>query len=107
MADLSRLVFDSSVLVSAAIFPKSTPGLALAAALAEGSILLSAPTLCEVTEVLERPKFERYMTADARDVGVYSVKLALHDFRRLAYMEAWMLSNSGRMFVRGGSRPIG
>jgi hypothetical protein len=40
-------------------------------------------------------------------VGVYSVKLALHDFRRLAYMEAWMLSNSGRMFVRGGSRPIG
>ena len=67
MADLSRLVFDSSVLVSAAIFPKSTPGLVLAAALAEGSILLSAPTLREVTEVLERPKFERYMTADARD----------------------------------------
>ncbi len=67
MADLSRLVFDSSVLVSAAIFPTSTPGLVLAAALAKGSILLSAPTLREVTEVLERPKFERYMTTDARD----------------------------------------
>jgi hypothetical protein len=40
-------------------------------------------------------------------VGVYSVKLALRDFGRLAYMEAWMLSNSGRMFVRGGSHPIG
>jgi S1-C subfamily serine protease len=46
-------------------------------------------------------------TTAAISVGVYSVKLALHDFRRLAYMEAWMLSNSGRMFVRGGSRPIG
>ena len=40
-------------------------------------------------------------------VGVYSVKLALRDFGRVAYMEAWMLSNSGRMFVRGGSHLIG
>jgi hypothetical protein len=45
--------------------------------------------------------------AMGRPVGVYSVKLALRDFGRLAYMEAWMLSNSGRMFVRGGSHLIG
>ncbi len=40
-------------------------------------------------------------------VDVYSVKLALRDFGRLAYKKAWMLSNSGRMFVRGGSHLIG
>jgi hypothetical protein len=40
-------------------------------------------------------------------VGVYSVKLALRDSGRLAYMGAWILSNSGRMFVRGGSHLIG
>ncbi len=40
-------------------------------------------------------------------VGVYSVKLALRDVGGVAYKEAWTLSNSERMFVRGGSHPIG
>jgi hypothetical protein len=50
---------------------------------------------------------ERLSGEAVEEVGVYSVKLALRDFGRLAYMEAWMLSNSGRMFVRGGSHLIG
>jgi hypothetical protein len=52
-------------------------------------------------------KYHKLVHLAAEPVGVYSVKLALRDFGRLAYMEAWMLSNSGRMFVRGGSHLIG
>lgn len=67
MANQSRLVFDSSVLVSAAIFEGSTPGRALAMGMERRSILLSLATLHELTEVLERPKFGRYLTAEKKD----------------------------------------
>ncbi len=40
-------------------------------------------------------------------VAVYSVKLLLRDSGRPDYKEVWTLSNSGRMFVRDGSHPIG
>ncbi len=67
MADIARLVFDSSVLVSAAIFEKSTPGRSVALAIGRRSILLSLAALHELAEVLERPKFDRYLTAEQRD----------------------------------------
>ena len=40
-------------------------------------------------------------------VAVYSVKLPLRDSGRPDYKEPWTLSNSGRMFMRGGLHLIG
>lgn len=67
MTDKPRYVFDTSVLVSAAIFRESTPGLALTAALRQGSILLSQATAEELEDVLARPKFDRYITSETRN----------------------------------------
>jgi len=67
MTDNPRLVFDSNVLVSAAIFNKSQPGLALAAGQRVGSILLSTATAQELTKVLARPKFDRYISTETRN----------------------------------------
>jgi predicted nucleic acid-binding protein len=58
MSDEARYVFDTGVLVSAALFKDSTPGLAFRAGLNRGAILLSHATARELHEVLSRPKFD-------------------------------------------------
>src|SRR5947209_4829515 len=62
-----RYVFDTSVLVSALLFEQSPPGRALAAARDHGQILLSEAVTRELSEVLARPKFDRYATRAVRD----------------------------------------
>ena len=42
-----------------------------------------------------------------RRVAVQSVKLALRELLRFCIEEAWMLSNSRKMFEAGGLMPIG
>ena len=66
MNEKPRYVFDSSVLVSAAIFKDSTPSQALSLALDSGSILLSPATAKELEEVLARPKFDHYVSPTTR-----------------------------------------
>ena len=56
MTDPHRVVFDSSVLVSAAILRKSTPARAVDAAVRLSKVLFSSATLDELKEVLARPK---------------------------------------------------
>jgi uncharacterized protein len=62
----SRYVLDTNVLVSAAIFPDSNPGKALRQALRRGALLLSLSTAEEISEVLSRPKFDRYVAIPTR-----------------------------------------
>lgn len=57
-----RIVIDTNAIISAALFENSTPGQALALALRRGDLLLSLATLAELSEVLRRPKFARYVT---------------------------------------------
>lgn len=59
-----RFVFDTNTLVSAALFPDSTPGHALRLALERGTLLSSPDTL---SEVLSRKKLDRYLTHDERE----------------------------------------
>ena len=66
MSDDGRYVFDTGVLISAALFRDSTPGLAFRAALRSGAILLSHATAQELHEVLSRPKFDRYVRLSTR-----------------------------------------
>ena len=53
-----RVVYDTNVLVSAALKPGSTPAVLVALALAQRvHLCLSQPILAEYTTVLHRPKF--------------------------------------------------
>jgi uncharacterized protein len=66
MAEGRNYVFDTGVLVSAALFKYSTPGQALLAALRNGSILLSLTTAKELEEVFARSKFDSYIRLTTR-----------------------------------------
>ncbi len=61
-----RVVFDTNVLVSAILGPKSTPRRAFDLAIVKGTVLISQATLAELDEVLSRPKFIRYISTARR-----------------------------------------
>lgn len=62
-----RVVLDASCIISAALKPNSIPEQALLLALREHSITLSVPVFNEMTEVLERPRMRRAVTAEERN----------------------------------------
>jgi uncharacterized protein len=62
----NRVVLDTNVLVSAALFRKSIPGQAFEKALHDGEVLFSRDTQAELVEVLDRPKFDKYLTKSER-----------------------------------------
>ena len=59
-----RFVFDTNVLISAALSYDSTSRHALDHALDRGAILLSLPVAAELHEVLTREKFRAYINED-------------------------------------------
>jgi len=63
----TRYVFDTSVIVSALLIRDSKPRQAFDLALDHGVILLSLPTLKELSDVLSRPKFDRYLLIEERE----------------------------------------
>ena len=65
MNDL-RVVLDTNVVVSAMLLPGSVPRRALDRGLDQGSILISIPVLLEISELLTREKFDRYLTESER-----------------------------------------
>lgn len=60
-----RGVFDNNVLVSAALLG-SVPRRAFDKLLDNGTILISVPVLLELADVLNRPKFDKYVTHNER-----------------------------------------
>jgi putative PIN family toxin of toxin-antitoxin system len=63
---LLRLVFDTNVLISAVLFPRSPIGLLVAESLLQSIVLISAASIAELEEVLMRPKFDSYHTPESR-----------------------------------------
>jgi len=59
-------VFDTNILVSAALRRNSLPREALDKALLHGRILVSEETVSELREVLFRPKFDKYVSIETR-----------------------------------------
>ena len=57
-----RTVFDTSVLVSAVLLPRSLPRRAFDLAGQLGKLLLSEATLDELDQVLRRRKFDKYIS---------------------------------------------
>ena len=61
-----RFVVDTNVLISHLLMPDSTPGKALKCALHMGELLVSDDTLSELAEVINRPKFDKYLYTQDR-----------------------------------------
>lgn len=66
MSSGRRIVIDTGVLISAAIRPDSVPALALEKALLLFEVCVSDETLAELSRVLMRSKFDRYLAAERR-----------------------------------------
>ena len=61
-----RCVFDTNVIISAALFEHSKPAQALNKALNKGEILVSKATEKELEEIFFRTKFDPYTTVEER-----------------------------------------
>lgn len=57
-----RVVIDTNVMISALLLAGSVPRRVFQMVLERGRILVSAETIAEVSEVLRRPKFDRYVS---------------------------------------------
>ena len=60
------IVIDTNSLVSRLILPKSIPAQAVDLALEKGVILISKDTISELSEVIQRKKFDRYSSIGER-----------------------------------------
>lgn len=74
MSSARRVVFDTGVLVSAAILPESAPALALEKAWLYFELCVSSATMAELETVLMRSKFDRYALAAARQTFVTGIR---------------------------------
>jgi uncharacterized protein len=61
-----RTVLDTNTLISALLIPTSLPRQAVDAAFAAGVVLVSDATLVELADVIQRPRFDRYVTIEDR-----------------------------------------
>ena len=66
MTNSTLFVFDTNTLVSALLFASSTPSLAFQKAQKSGFFVCSDETFAELSEVLMRPKFDRYLSQESR-----------------------------------------
>ena len=80
MSALRRVVFDTSSLVGAALMPGSVPHRALLQALARCDVCASAQTLVELEKVMQRDKFDRYLSREIRLDLVGVLRQAMHFF---------------------------
>ncbi|MDV7395952.1 putative toxin-antitoxin system toxin component, PIN family, partial [Arthrospira platensis SPKY1] len=62
-----RFVVDTNTLVSRLLLSGSVPAKAVQKAIRLGDLLFSHATLKELTEVLRRPKFDRYLEPNDRE----------------------------------------
>ncbi len=75
-----RIVFDTGVLISAALRPQSIPALALEKALLQFELCMSAATRLELETVLRRPKFDAYLPGVRRDAFLAGLLPHCHPF---------------------------
>src|ERR687891_1166724 len=66
MRPRERIVLDTNALIGRLLLPASVPGRAVRKAVDEAQLLVSEPTLEELTDVLSRAKFDPYITIEVR-----------------------------------------
>src|SRR5262245_13314210 len=62
-----RCVIDTNVILSALFFESGKPGRAVRKAISDLEVLASLETLLELSEVLSRPRFDRYLSRAERE----------------------------------------
>jgi putative PIN family toxin of toxin-antitoxin system len=67
MSHKLRFVFDTNTLISALLFTESKPRQVFQLALQSGDVLLSQATIKELSDVLSRKKFDRYVLKEERE----------------------------------------
>ncbi|MFZ7240852.1 putative toxin-antitoxin system toxin component, PIN family [Avibacterium avium] len=72
------IVIDTNVLVSALLSPTSKPNLALQKALNEYSICVSEKTFNEFVEVINRPKFLKYINPEIKEQFILTFRNAVN-----------------------------
>lgn len=88
-----RVVVDTNVWLSAALSPAGAPSQALRRVLAYGVPVFSQPTFAELEARIWKPKFDYYLTMQARQE-------ILHDARALGYWVEISPSISAQRFSR-------
>ncbi len=68
MNNLPKFVLDTNVIISALLFKDSTPRQVLDKGRKSGIILMSEEIWTEIEEVLERPKFNKYITSTEKQL---------------------------------------
>ena len=66
MTNELRVVFDTTVVVSAVLLPRSAPRQAFDRAQEQGKLLISVATVEELNEVLRHPRFDKYIRETQR-----------------------------------------
>jgi len=73
IGDRARIVFDTNVLISAALLPRSMSARALECALQDFQLVQSENTLTELVDVIMRPKFVRYLDEQRRSHFLFTM----------------------------------
>jgi putative PIN family toxin of toxin-antitoxin system len=73
-----RLVFDTNVLVSAALSGQGVPAQLLRTVLAEHQLVFSNATFLELRTRLGRPKFDRYISLENRQRMLHDLDACAH-----------------------------
>ncbi len=66
LADYSKVVVDTNVLLSAALSPRGTPAELVDRLLAESRLIFSEVTFAELESRIWKPKFDRYLPIERR-----------------------------------------
>ena len=66
MATANNFVFDTNVIVSAVLLPRSVPRQAFNIAIRTGKLIASPESIAELEEVLRRPHLEKYVAEAER-----------------------------------------
>ena len=66
MRDRERIVVDTNTLVSRLLLPESVPAQAVRKAGGQGILLVSSATMSELADVLDRSKFDHYVSLKDR-----------------------------------------
>lgn len=91
----NRVVIDTNVWLSAALSPTGAPSQVVRRVLASGVPVFSDATFAELEARIWKPKFDRYLSMEARQ-GI------LHDARALAHWVGVPADTAAQRFSRDG-----
>lgn len=68
MSEPRTFILDANVIISALLFKKSSPRQALDKARKQGIVLMPQSIWSEISEVVARPKFDKYISSQEREL---------------------------------------